>query len=222
VAAVDAWLADRLASDDEVVAAAVRASAEAGLPPHEVSALQGRLLTVLAAAVGARRVLEIGTLGGVSTICLARGLPPGGRIVTLEADSRYAEVACANLARAGFADVVDVRVGPALETLPSVPGPFDLVFLDADKESSVAYLEWALRLARPGALIVADNVIRGGAVADDDSPDPRVRGVQALIERLGSDPRVEATALQTVGAKGHDGFAIAVVQPASATSAAAR
>jgi predicted O-methyltransferase YrrM len=223
MAAVDGWLADRLAGEDPVMAAALRASADAGLPPHEVSVLQGRLLTVLARAVGARRVLEIGTLGGVSTLWLARGLAPGGRIVTLEAEPRFARVARASIARAGFAGAVDVRVGRALDLLPAVAGPFDLVFIDADKESSLEYLEWALRLARPGALIVADNVVRGGAVADGDSRDPRVRGVRALIERLGSDPRVEATALQTVGAKGHDGFAIAVVvQPAPATSAAAR
>jgi predicted O-methyltransferase YrrM len=211
LAAVDAWLAERLPAPREVVAA-VEASAAAGLPSHEVTVAQGRLLSLLVRAVGARRVLEIGTLGGVSTIWLARSLPAGGSLLTIEASPAWAAVARSNIAAAGLSGVVDVRVGPALEVLPELEGPFDLVFVDADKESSVDYLEWALRLARPGTLIVADNVVRGGAVADDSSPDPRVRGVQALIERLGSDLRLESAALQTVGAKGHDGFALAVVK----------
>ena len=203
MAAVDAWLASRLLAPPEVVAA-VAASRAAGLPPHEVSALQGAFLSVLVRAVGARRVLEIGTLGGVSAIWLARG---GASVVTIEPDPAYAAVARSNLAS------VDATVieGAALDVLPAVEGPFDIVFVDADKESSVAYLDWALRLGRPGTLLVFDNVIRGGAVADETSDDPRVRGVRALIERLATEPRLSASALQTVGAKGHDGFAIAVV-----------
>jgi predicted O-methyltransferase YrrM len=204
VAAVDAWLAERLAPPPPEVVAALAASRAAGLPPHEVSAAQGAFLAVLARAVGARRVLEIGTLGGVSALWLASG---GASVVTIEADAAYAEVARSSLM--GIDAVV--LEGRALDVLPGVEGPFDLVFVDADKESSVAYLEWALRLARPGAVLVFDNVIRGGAVADATSGDPRVRGVRALIERLGTEPRLSAAALQTVGAKGHDGFAIAVV-----------
>jgi predicted O-methyltransferase YrrM len=202
VAAVDAWLTSRLPAPPEVVAA-VEASRAAGLPAHEVSVAQGRLLSVLARAVGARRVLEIGTLGGVSAVWLARA---GASVVTIEADPTAAAVA-----RANVPDAVTVLEGRALDVLPGVEGPFDLVFADADKESSVAYLDWALRLARPGAVLVFDNVIRGGAIADEASGDPRVRGVRALVERLGSEPRLTAAAVQTVGAKGHDGFAIAVV-----------
>jgi predicted O-methyltransferase YrrM len=203
VAAVDAWLAARLPAPPEVLAA-TEASRAAGLAPHEVSVAQGRFLEVLVAAVDARRVLELGTLGGVSTLWLARG---GASVVTIEADPAAAAVARANLAEV---DAV-VLEGRALEVLPGVEGPFDLVFADADKQSSVAYLEWALRLARPGAVLVFDNVIRGGAVADERDDDPRALGVRALVERLGREPRVSASVLQTVGAKGHDGFAIAVV-----------
>jgi predicted O-methyltransferase YrrM len=161
--------------------------------------------------VGARAILEIGTLGGYSAIWLARALPPGGRLVTIEVDGESAEVARANLARAGLAETVEVLVGPALETLAELRGPFDLVFIDADKQSNPDYLAWALRLSRPGTLIVADNVVRGGAVADADSTDPRVQGIRRFCELLASEPRVAATAIQTVGAKGYDGFAIAVV-----------
>jgi predicted O-methyltransferase YrrM len=204
VAAVDAWLAARLPAPPAEVVAALEASRAAGLPPHEVSVAEGRFLAVLARAVGARRVLEIGTLGGVSALWLASG---GASVVTIEADPGRAAVARSTLVGS---DAV-VLEGRALEVLPGVEGPFDLVFVDADKESSVEYLEWALRLARPGSLLVFDNVIRGGAVADESSDDPRVRGVRALIERLGSDARLTVAALQTVGEKGHDGFAIAVV-----------
>ena len=203
MAAVDAWLAARLPPPPEVVAA-VEASRAAGLPPHEVSPLQGAFLSVLARAVGARRVLEIGTLGGVSTLWLARG---GAAVVTIEASPEYAAVARTNLAGVE----ASVLEGRAVDVLPGIDGPFDLVFVDADKESSVAYLDWALRLARPGSLLLFDNVIRGGAVAEDDADDPRVLGVRALIARLGTEPRVTASVLQTVGAKGHDGFAIAAV-----------
>jgi predicted O-methyltransferase YrrM len=177
-----------------------------GLPPHEVSPPQGALLEVLARATGARRILEIGTLGGYSTSWLARALPPGGRLVTLEVDPTYAEVA-----RAHLPDTVEVIVGPALDTLPRLTGPFDLVFIDADKRNNPAYLHRALKLSRPGTLIVADNVIRAGAVADPDDPDPSVRGVRAFLDALAAEPRIRATAIQTVGVKGHDGFALAVV-----------
>ena len=182
-----------------------------GLPAAEVSPAQGGLLHVLARAVRARSILELGTLGGYSTIWLARALPPGGRLVSLEADPAYAEMARANLDRAGLAGAVDIRVGRALETLPGLDGPFDFVFIDADKEHNPEYLEWALRLSRPGTLIVADNVVRGGAVVDAESEDLRVRGVRRFHELLAAEPRVVATAIQTVGVKGHDGFAIALV-----------
>lgn len=209
---VDRWFADRLLPADPALDAALAANAAAGLPPHDVSPLQGRLLLLLARLCGARRILEIGTLGGYSTIWLARALPPGGRLVTLEADARHAEVARSNLARAGLDGLVDVRVGPALETLPTLAGGerFDLVFLDADKPSNPAYLDWALRLARPGALLVADNVVRDGAVAEPGG-DASAEGIRRFAERVGTDPRLTATAIQTVGSKGWDGFLLALV-----------
>jgi predicted O-methyltransferase YrrM len=190
---------------------ALAASSAAGLPPHDVSPLQGRLLELLSRLQGARAILEIGTLGGYSTIWLARALPAGGRLVTLEANVAYAEVARANVERAGFADVVEVRVGAALETLPTLSGPFDLVFIDAHKRSNPEYLGWALELSRAGALIVADNVVRGGAVADAGSDDASVVGVRRFFELVAAEPRLSATAIQTVGEKGHDGFALALV-----------
>jgi predicted O-methyltransferase YrrM len=179
-----------------------------GLPAHEVTPSQGRLLELLTRAVGARSVLELGTLGGYSTIWLARS---GARVVTLEADAGYAAVARANLERAGIADAVELHVGEALDTLPSLQGPFDLIFIDADKKSNPAYLGEALRLSRPGTLIVADNVVRAGAVADDGSADPSVRGVRRFLELVAEEPRLSATAIQTVGSKGHDGFLLALV-----------
>jgi predicted O-methyltransferase YrrM len=182
-----------------------------GLPAAEVSPAQGAFLHVLAQAVRARSILELGTLGGYSTIWLARAVPADGRLVTLEADPAQAEIARTNVERAGFGGVVDIRVGPALETLPDVDGPFDFVFIDADKEHNPEYLDWALRLSRPGTLIVADNVVRGGAIVDAESKDPRVRGVRRFHELLAAEPRVVATAIQTVGVKGYDGFAIALV-----------
>jgi predicted O-methyltransferase YrrM len=184
----------------------------AGLPPHEVTPLQGRLLELLVRLAGARSILELGTLGGYSTIWLARGLADGGRLVTLEAEPEYARVARANLERAGLADTVDLRVGPALETLPQLDGPFDLIFIDADKRSNPDYLGEALRLSRPGTLIVADNVVRGGAVADSDASDPSVAGVRRFLELVGAHPRLDATAIQTVGSKGWDGFALVLVR----------
>ena len=210
-AAVDAYITGLLVEPDPGLDAAVAARAAAGLPAHDVSPNEGKLLYLLARIQGARAILEIGTLAGYSTIWLARALPPDGRLVTLEGDPRHADVARANVARAGLTGVVDVRVGPALDTLPQVAGPFDLVFIDADKRNNPGYLEWSLRLSRPGTLIIADNVVRGGAVADQASPDPDVQGVRRFNELIAADSRLTATAIQTVGAKGWDGFALVLV-----------
>lgn len=216
--AVDAFVESLFVAEDPALAGALVLSAEAGLPPIHVAPAQGKFLQLLARLVGARRVLEIGTLGGYSTIWLARALPAGGRVVTLEADPTHAAVARANFARAGLSEVIELREGPALDTLPGVEadglGPFDLVFIDADKQSAPEYVAWAVRLARRGTAVVLDNVVRGGAVADPHSPDARVQGVRRAMELLAADPRVSATALQTVGAKGYDGFALAVVTEA--------
>ncbi|WP_395292873.1 O-methyltransferase [Kitasatospora hibisci] len=213
--AVDGYFNGLLVEEDAALLAAVAASEAAGLPPHQVAPNQGKLLSLLARVHGARRILEIGTLGGYSTIWLARALPEGGHLVTLEADERCAVVATRNLERAGLAGVVEVRTGPALETLPQLEAegaePFDLVFIDADKPGNPAYLEWALRLTRPGSLIIGDNVVRDGAVTDELSTDPRVQGVRRFTERLGAHPRLTATAVQTVGEKGYDGFVLALV-----------
>ncbi|CAL9424950.1 O-methyltransferase [Streptomyces sp. NPDC093808] len=215
--AVDDYLTGRLLGDDpdEALAAALRDSDAAGLPPIAVSPLQGKLLQLLAQLQGARRVLEIGTLGGYSTIWLGRALPADGRLVTLEHAPRHAEVALRNITRAGLAERVEVRVGPALESLPKLadehPPPFDLVFIDADKANNPHYVEWALRLTAAGSLIVLDNVVRGGRVADPANTDPDVVGTRAALDLFGSHPRLSATALQTVGAKEYDGFALARV-----------
>jgi predicted O-methyltransferase YrrM len=211
--AVDRYLADRLLEPDAALDAALEASAAAGLPAHGVSPTQGRLLELLARIQGARTILELGTLGAYSTISLARALPPGGRLVTLELDAGYAEVARTNLARAGLADVVEVRVGPARGTLGALAAeghdPFDLVFIDADKAGNAEYLAAALELSGPGTLIVADNVIRGGSVLDGD--DASAVGVRRFFDLIAAEPRLRATAIQTVGEKGYDGFALAVV-----------
>ncbi|OLB76001.1 MAG: methyltransferase [Actinobacteria bacterium 13_2_20CM_2_71_6] len=209
--AVDTYFTELLVPPDPALEAALAASAAAGLPPMQVSPSQGKLLMLLARLHGARRILEIGTLGGYSTIWLARALPEGGRVVTLEADPRYAEVARANVARAGLSDVVEVRVGPALATLAGLDGPFDFVFIDADKANNPPYLEWSLKLSRPGSVIVADNVVRRGEVVDPASANPSVQGIRRFTELLAADPRVTATAIQTVGEKGYDGFALALV-----------
>jgi len=214
--AVDDYFSQLLEPRDPALEAALEASATAGLPPHHVSSQQGMLLLLLARLRGARAILEIGTLGGYSTLWLARALPPGGRLVTLESDSRHADVARANFERAGLAASIELRVGPAVDSLARLAaegvGPFDLVFVDADKPSNPEYFEWALQLTRVGSVIVFDNVVRGGAVIDASSEDPRVQGVRRLTERLASEPRVSATALQTVGSKGYDGFALAFVE----------
>ncbi len=207
---VDAFLAGLLAPDDEALVAARRHSDDAGLPSIAVSAPQGKFLGVLARAMGARRILEIGTLGGYSTTWLARALAPGGRLVTLEYSPGHAEVARASLARAGLQDVVEVRVGRALDTLPTLEGEsFDLVFIDADKAPYPQYLDWAARLTRVGGLVVGDNVVRQGRVLEPGA-DADSAGVRSFLEVLADDPRLDGTVLQTVGAKGWDGIAIAV------------
>jgi len=213
--AVDRYTTEMLVPPDAVLDAAVEASNAAGLPQIAVAPNQGKLLHLLARAHGARKILEIGTLGGYSTIWLARALPPGGRLITLEIDKKHADVARANIARAGLTSVVDVRLDPALETLPRLAaeraGPFDMTFIDADKPNIPSYFEWSLKLAAPGGLIVVDNVIRDGAVIDEASTDASVKGVRRLNELLRAEPRVNATTIQTVGSRGYDGFTLAVV-----------
>ena len=213
--AVDGYLTDLFVPFDPALDAALAASVAAGLPPIQVSPTQGKLLQVLARMQGARTILEIGTLGGYSTIWLARALPAGGRLITLEFEPKHAAVARANLVRAGLAGVVELRVGRALDTLPQLAaegrGPFDLIFIDADKEAYPDYFVWALKLARRGTVIIADNVVRKGAVSDAASNDPRVQGVRRYHELVAAEKRVSATVFQTVGSKGYDGLAIALV-----------
>ena len=213
--AVDAYFTDLLVPLDPALDAALQTSAAAGLPPHNVSPNQGKLLLLLAQIQGAQTILEIGTLGGYSTIWLARALPSNGRLITLEANPKHAEVARVNIARAGLADIVDLRLGQALSTLPQIAAeghsPFDLIFIDADKPNNPDYFTWALKLSRRGSLIIADNVVRNGAVVDQSSSDPSVQGVRHFHELLASEPRISATAIQTVGSKGYDGLAIAIV-----------
>jgi predicted O-methyltransferase YrrM len=209
---VDDYINETVVQADEALDAALSATAEAGLPPIAVSAAQGKMLYLLARLVGARRILEIGTLGGYSTIWLARALPEDGELVTLELDPHHAAVASGNLERAGVASRVDIRVGPALETLPQLAPPFDLTFIDADKANIPAYFSAAVDLGRPGGVIVVDNVVRNGALIDGQSDDPNVGGVRALHEALRSDHRVAATTIQTVGSKGYDGFLLASIE----------
>jgi predicted O-methyltransferase YrrM len=208
---VDRYISDTLVQADAALAAALEASDAAGLPAISVSPAHGKLLWLLARTIGAQRILEVGTLGGYSAIWLARGLAPGGRLVTLEALEKHAAVARRNLAGAGLTDAVDVRVGKALDTLPRLEGPFDLTFIDADKQNNAEYFRWALKLSRRGSLIVVDNVVRDGAVIDARSRDAAVQGVRRLYQLIATEPRVAATAVQTVGVKGYDGFAIALV-----------
>lgn len=211
--AVDAYIADRLLGEDPALDAALAANAAAGLPAIDVAPVQGKFLHLLARMAGARRILEVGTLGGYSTVHLARALPDGGRLVSLEIDPRHAEVARRNIAGAGLADRVEVRVGPAVDTLAAMRGdpPFDFVFIDADKPSNVAYLRAALELSRRGTTIVVDNVVREGGVLEAGSGDLRIRGTRALFDAVAAEPRLSATAVQTVGAKKWDGFLLAVV-----------
>jgi predicted O-methyltransferase YrrM len=216
--AVDRYFGDLLVPADPALDEALAASAAAGLPAINVSPVQGKLLHLLARAIGARNVLEIGTLGGYSTIWLARALPDDGRVISLEADHRHAEVARVNIARAGLDNRVEVRLGMALDLLPALTErtePFDFVFIDADKPNNAAYFDWALRLSRVGAIIVVDNVVRGGDVIAAASDSPTVQGVHRFLERLSGEQRVSASAIQTVGSKGYDGFAIALVTSSS-------
>jgi predicted O-methyltransferase YrrM len=210
--AVDGYVQDLFIPRDPTLEAVLQTSTAAGLPAINVSPLQGKLLQLLARMHEARTILEIGTLGGYSTIWLARALPADGRLVTLEVNPRYAEIARTNIARVGLTNVVDVRLGRALETLPQIAaengGPFDLTFIDADKESTPEYFAWALRLSRPGSVIIVDNVVRNGAIVNADSNDPRVQGIRRFNELLAAETRVSATVIQTVGSKGYDGFAL--------------
>jgi caffeoyl-CoA O-methyltransferase len=211
----DDHLGDLFDLEDEALRAALDATVEAGLPQIQVSAVLGRFLQVQARAIGARRILEIGTLAGYSSIWLARALPDDGRLITLELDPRHAEVARANIDRAGLADRAEVRVGPALDSLTQMAEtgvePFDMVFIDADKEAYSDYLEWSIRLAHEGTLIIADNVVRGGQIVDAASSDSRVQGIQRFNAKLAADERLLAGIVQTVGSKGHDGMALALV-----------
>lgn len=223
--AVDSYLVEALVRPDEALDAALKASADAGLPSINVSAAQGKLLYLLACAINARRILEIGTLGGYSTIWLARALPSGGKLITLEADPKHAEVARGNFARAGLAGVIELRLGLAIETLPSllreIDSPFDLIFIDADKQSIPDYFAWSMKMSRQGTVIIVDNVIRKGAVIDGTTEDSAVLGVRRFNDLLRGDKRVSATAIQTVGAKGYDGFAmVLVLQPDTAPAQA--
>ena len=208
---VDAYIEDRLVGEDEALSATIRESEAAGLPAIAVSAAQGKLLHLLAMSIGAKRILEIGTLGGYSAIWMARALPADGKLVSLEIDPRNAEVASRNIARAGLGDRVEILVGPAISRLPALQGPFDLAFIDADKESNADYFDHAVRLSRPGGVIVVDNVVRNGAVIDAGG-NAMVQGVRRMMDAIHADKRVTATAVQTVGVKGYDGFLMAVVK----------
>jgi predicted O-methyltransferase YrrM len=214
--AVDDYLTKHLLPGDEALEKALAANEAAGLPAIDVSPAQGRFMEILVMMCGAKRILEIGTLGGYSAICMARALPEDGRLISLEYSSHHAEVARRNIKAAGLSSKVDIRVGAALESLPKLAeegaGPFDFVFIDADKPNNPGYLDWALKLSRPGTVIVCDNVIRDGRVIDAASSDRNVGGARAAIEIQGREPRLVATALQTVGSKGYDGFTIAVVK----------
>lgn len=211
-AAVDAYVEGKLVRGDAVLEGALSASRAARLPEIQVSAAQGKFLHLLARSIGARRVLEVGTLAGYSTIWLARALPAGGKVVTLEFEPKHADVARGNFAKAGLSGVIDMRVGRAIDSLPALAKegaePFDLAFIDADKESTADYFGWALKLARPGAVIIVDNVVRQGQVADPKCDEPRVRGIQRFVDLVASRPELQATVLQTVGGKGYDGFAV--------------
>jgi predicted O-methyltransferase YrrM len=214
--AVDEYTAGLLLGEDEVLEAAVSSSAAAGLPPIAVSPNQGKLLNMLVRLHGASSVLELGTLGGYSTIWMARALPPSGRLVTLELDPAYAQVAAANVERAGLSELVDIRVGPAGDSLRALlangEGPFDFIFIDADKQSTPEYFTLALELSRPGGVILTDNVVRDGAVIDAASEDPGVQGMRAFLEMAAAESRITATTIQTVGSKGYDGFTLAIVE----------
>jgi predicted O-methyltransferase YrrM len=213
--AVDKYICDQLVHSDSVLEEVLDVSNAAGLPPIAVTPNLGKLLYLFARIQGAKEILEIGTLAGYSTIWLARALPPGGRLISLEADPKHAEIARNNIARAGLAEVVEIRLGSALETLPQLAaeglGPFDLIFVDAEKQDNPEYFAWSLKLSRPGSVLVFDNVVRDGAVIDPANTTPSVQGIRRFNELVAAEPRVSATAIQTVGSKGYDGFAIALV-----------
>jgi predicted O-methyltransferase YrrM len=213
---VDDYICDQLVPEDDVLTQALLDSKSAGLPDIAVAPNQGKMLNLIARLMGAKRILEIGTLGGFSTIWLARALPDGGRLITCEYNPTHAETAAGNIARAGLTAKVEIRVGPALATLPLLQAeeqkPFDLVFIDADKQNNANYVQWALKLTRPGSLIVIDNVVRGGKVIEASSGDEMVDGVRRMNALIAAEPRLDATAIQTVGSKGHDGFTLALVR----------
>lgn len=212
---VDNYIEDLLVPADQVLNQVLDTNLRAGLPAINVSPSQGKFLQILARSIRAKRILEVGTLGGYSTVWLARALPEGGRLITLEIDPNYAEVAKENVKQAGLSDIVDVRLGKAIELLPVLESeqnePFDFIFIDADKQNNPAYFQWALKLSQPGSLIIVDNVIRAGAVTDEDSADPQVQGVRSLNALMSKESRIVVTEIQTVGSKGYDGFAIALV-----------
>jgi len=212
---VDRYFSEELLAEDHILDSAAEAPEKAGLPPIAVSPNQGKFLQLLARIVGAQSILELGTLAGYSTIWLARGMRGGGHLITLELDPKHAEVARNNITRAGLKEIVEVRTGNALEILPQLAaemrGPFDLIFIDADKQNIPAYFEWSMKLSHPGTLIIVDNVVRDGAVIDADSPDANIQGVRKFVDNLADDSRASATAIQTVGIKGYDGFAIVLV-----------
>jgi len=208
---VDEYFADLLAPSDDHLRETLKENDASGLPAHDVSATQGKMLRLFARMVGAKRILEIGTLGAYSTIWMARALPPGGKVVTIEFNERHAAAARRNIERAGLIGMIDLYVGKALDILPTLAAPFDMIFIDADKPNNPHYIRWALRLSRPGTVIVGDNVVRGGAVADPASGDANVEGVREFLEIIASEPRLDATAIQTVGEKGWDGFSLAIV-----------
>lgn len=211
--AVESYFVEHLLAGDPPLSGALSASSAAGLPAIDVAPTEGKLLHLMARMSGTRRILELGTLGGYSAIWLARALPNDGRLITVELSPVHAEVARGNIEGAGVSSKVEIRVGPALDVLPTLAGeaPFDFFFIDADKANVPNYFEWALKLARPGSIIVVDNVVRNGAVVDSDTQDANIQGVRRLIEMLEKDSRVSATALQTVGSKGYDGFLVAIV-----------
>jgi predicted O-methyltransferase YrrM len=212
---VDRYFSDKFLQKDPILDAAVESAEKAGLPPIAVSPNQGKFLHMLAQLVDARAILELGTLGGYSTIWLARGMRDRGRLITVELDPKHAEVAKSNISRAGLKDVVDVRIGSALDVLPQLAaekrGPFDLIFIDADKQNIPEYFEWSMKLSHPGTVIIVDNVVRDGEVIDPNSPDDRIAGVRKFVDLLAAESRASATTIQTVGVKGYDGFAMVLV-----------
>lgn len=213
---VDLYFSNKLHTTDQIMDSILKANAEAGLPAIDVSPNQGKFLHLLARLTGAKSILEIGTLGGYSSVWLARALPENGRLITLEYEAKHAKVAEANIKHAGLADKIKIIVGAALDTLPKLKekglSSFDLIFIDADKSNNPEYLKWALELSRPGTVIITDNVIRDGKVLDSDSDDPNVRGIRTFIDKLSQEPRIDSTVMQTVGMKGYDGFVIGVVK----------